>query len=187
MTDEIRAAVHAVLADPMSLPPELWTYSMNRLAVDGLPIPLRQITGFPQSSPAYRFTRVEFTSPLTISVTTEATASTVVTAAAVTFDGTTEVDIEFGCPYVQPASAANAGVHLILYDGSSSVGFLGTVGSPAANNLLLPVRASRTLTPSAASHTYSVRAYQAGGNGTVGAGAGGSGNYMPGYIKITKV
>jgi hypothetical protein len=139
--------------------------------------------------PGYEFpgSYVEQTTSVTVSATTEATANTVVTAGAVTFDGATPVVIEFYAPYVQPASVATAYVQLVLYDGSSSIGLLGIVGNPAANTMYDPVFLRRRLTPAAASKTYSVRAFQANGNGTVGAGVGGVGANMPAYIRITKV
>lgn len=43
------------------------------------------------------------------------------------------------------------------------------------------------LTPSNASHTYSIRGTRVSSNATVVAGAGGSGNAMPGFIRITRV
>jgi hypothetical protein len=45
----------------------------------------------------------------------------------------------------------------------------------------------RRMTPSNASHTYSIRASRTTANGTVNAGAGGSGNVVPSFIQITKV
>ena len=47
-----------------------------------------------------------------------------------------------------------------------------------------PVNLERRLTPSAGTYTYSVRAWQASGTGTVTAGAGGTATFVPGYISI---
>lgn len=144
------------------------------------------MTGPPGTELSY----VEFTSAVSVTATTEATANTVVTAAALTFDGATPALVEFFSPDVAPDNAA-AGRRIIfaLYDGSSSIGFLGTgpysqvVGNPAD----VPVRVARRLTPAAATKTYSVRAFVSAGTATVSAGAGGAGVALPGYIRITKV
>lgn len=124
---------------------------------------------------------VEFTANVAITATTEATANSVVSAGALSFNGSTRVKIEFYAEYVLAASGAS--LFLILYDGSSSIGILGQYG----NGVLVfgGANVSRFLTPSNASHTYSVRAYGAASSNSVNAGAGGSGNAMPGYIRIT--
>ena len=52
---------------------------------------------------------------------------------------------------------------------------------------ILPMFLARQLTPSAAAHTYSIRAFlSAAGTYTFAAGAGGSGVTMPGFIKIIR-
>lgn len=135
--------------------------------------------------PGYEFDYVEFTSPVSITATTEATANTVVTANAVSYDGSQIVLIEFQCTYTQP-SGTNA-LQFVLYDGSSSIGLIGFSAPSAGSTGFPPQRMARRLTPSAAAHTYSIRALTGGGTAVVGAGAGGSGAYMPGFIRQTKV
>lgn len=130
---------------------------------------------------------VEFTSPVTISQTLEASADTIVTAGAIVFDGTTIALIEFFAPTARPANSTNALVRFWLYDGSSSIGQMGALSVVAAQNDATPVRLARRLTPSAASHTYSIRGTVSSGSGNANAGAGGAGNFMPGFIRITKV
>lgn len=135
----------------------------------------------------YEFDYKEFTSPVSVTAVTEATANSVVTADAVTFDGSTAVWIEFFSPLVHPDFTASSRIlNLVLYDGSSSIGQLGSITTPAAGELDAPTLVKRRLTPAAASKTYSVRAYVNGGTGGVTAGAGGAGAYVPGYIRISK-
>lgn len=125
---------------------------------------------------------VEFTSDVTNTNTTEATATSVVSAGAVSFDGSTRVCIEFYAPYT--VSPSGGSLFLTLYDGSSSIA--ANMGQQGNGVIVVgPVLLRRFLTPSNASHTYSIRVYNASGTGTVGAGAGGSGNKAPGYIRIT--
>ena len=54
-------------------------------------------------------------------------------------------------------------------------------------NLRIAVHAFRRLTPSNASHTYSIRGFVTSGTGVAAAGAGGSTALMPAFIRITKV
>lgn len=136
--------------------------------------------------PGYEYTHNEFTSPVSVTAVTEATANTVATASAITLDGATPVIIEFFAPKV----ASPNGQHILfaLYDGSSSIGLLGELDIQTTTSIVeTPVILKRRLTPAAAAKTYSVRAYVTSGTGTVTAGAGGVGVSMPGYIRITKV
>lgn len=138
--------------------------------------------------PGHEFAYAEITSNASITATSEATADTVVTAGAVTGDGSTVMLIEFYSPSSRPDSTgAGRSLEVYLYDGSSSIGLMGFSISQAANAPNRPLYLARRLTPSAASHTYSIRAIVNVGTGAVGAGAGGSGASMPAFIRITKV
>lgn len=130
----------------------------------------------------------EITSSASISATSEATANTVVTAGAIAFDGSTVVDIEFYSSTARPDASTGAILTVYLYDGSSSIGTMALMRSQAANNGNQPMGLlRRRLTPSSASHTYSIRASVSTGTGTISAGAGGSGNNMPAFIRIVTV
>jgi hypothetical protein len=139
------------------------------------------------SLPGYEFDYVEITVSVTISATTAATADTCITGNAVVYDGATRVCVEVYCPALVPAGSNSADVIVLLYDGATQVGIIGTVGSAStAPGVFATLLAPRFLTPTAASHTYSVRAYRTVGNGTFSAGAGGNDTYLPAYIRITK-
>lgn len=128
----------------------------------------------------------EFTSAVNVTATVEASANTIVTASAVTFDGATRVEIEYFCPDNQAPAAADSYIVFCLFDGSTSLGFIGFLMNQGASGhvVRLPLRLSRFLTPSAAAHTYSVRAIVDSGTGVATPGAGGAGVRMPGYIRI---
>lgn len=127
----------------------------------------------------------EITANLTVPVVAEASAVTVVSAGAITFDGT-PVLIDFFCAGVTNASGAT--VIATLWDATTNLGFFGQ-DTLAGGSGVIPLRLSRRLTPSAGSHTYIVKGYSVGGGaGTVNAGAGGgAGAYPPTFIRITKV
>jgi hypothetical protein len=136
---------------------------------------------------AFQRSYVEFTAAVNITATTEATANTVVTSAAVAYNGTDIVMVEFFAPYVHPAVAAGATISFYLYDGASSIGALGVLSTEAAAQISFgPMHLMRRITPSAATHTYSIRSKVSTGTGVVSAGAGGNGNDMPGFIRITR-
>lgn len=130
---------------------------------------------------------VAFTAPVTVSATTDATANTVVTANAVSFDGSTVAMIEFYCPYITPGSSAGSNVIVQINEGATILGYVSSTLVPSAAQMNAPGGGRLRLTPTNASHTYSARAWRSTANGTVGAGAGGTGAYAPGFIRITKV
>ena len=137
--------------------------------------------------PGHEFTYAEITSPVSVTSTTESAGDTIVTAGAVTFDGSTVALIEFSCPYANAQATEGQVLFITLYDGSSDVGRLGLIKSATATADYRPLRLARRITPSAASHTYSIRGHLGGaGTGSVGAGAAGSGAYFPAFIRITK-
>lgn len=130
---------------------------------------------------------VAFTSAVNITATSEATADTVVTAGAESFDGSTLAIIEFFAPMARPAASANATIDYVLYDGASSIGLIGRQHAAAASSANFALYLVHRLTPSNASHTYSIRAFVSTGTGVVTGGAGGSGNRLPGFIRISKL
>lgn len=133
--------------------------------------------------PGYEFDYVEKTTDTSITATTEGTANTIVTANAVSYDGSTKIVIHFFCGRVEPPSGGY--LWLVLYDGAGSIGQwdLSQSGSTGGRGQ----KAEYRLTPSNASHTYSVRAFVNAATGTAYAGAGGSGVGMPAFIRQTKV
>ena len=135
--------------------------------------------------PGFELDYVELTAGVTVSATSEATATTIVSSNAVTFDGATAVIIEVFLP--GDSNAASQQNNFVLYDGASSIGIWDITNTSASGTLEYAQVLKRKLTPSAAAHTYSVRGYKLVGASSfiIQAGAGGSGNTMPGYIRIT--
>lgn len=138
--------------------------------------------------PGYELSYVEFTSSVSITNTSEGAADVIVTAASVTFDGTA-VWIEGWAPF---ATASVGGTRLVigvLWDDTAgaSIGKAPVLSDvSAANDEYGAFFFRRRLTPAAGARVYSWRAFATIATATIAAGAGGSGNYLPGYIRITK-
>lgn len=134
---------------------------------------------------ASRLSYVPFTSTVSPTATTEATANTVVTADPLTFDGATQIEIEFYSPTARPDSGAvGRTLDFWLYDGSSSIGKVASLITPAASQMRVPVNIKVLLIPSAGSHTFSIRASVSAGTGLIDAGVGGAATTRPGFISV---
>ena len=71
-----------------------------------------------------------------------------------------------------------------LLDNGSDIGYVFNVNTQSG---MATINATRLLTPSAGSHVYSIQAQESGGTGVlVKAGAGGAGNFLPAYIRVTR-
>lgn len=164
-------------------------YTPNTPWVDGsgggTPITAARLNNM-EAGLSYVLGYTELTSDFAITATTEATANTIVTAPAVTFNGSTVCWVEFGCTSWFH-SATEGRLNLWLYDGAASIGRIGWVTAPFTANLpAMPIAVRRKLTPSAAAHTFSLRGSTAAGTATIYAGAGGITALMPGYIRIVR-
>jgi hypothetical protein len=118
-----------------------------------------------------------------VTATTEGTSVAVIgPTASVAYDGT-KVRIEVWAP--QTGVSTTMAIFGVLYRDSTVVGQwewsnngFGT-GSFGNHSIFYD-------TPSAASHTYTVKVYVSSGTGTIKAGAGGAGNLLPAFIRVTK-
>jgi hypothetical protein len=131
---------------------------------------------------------VEFTSAVNVTGTTEvSSAQLVVSSGAITFDGAA-VWVEFFCPfYACPALAAGQ-LNVHIWNDSTEVGRLWTAEAESSLVRTQPGGVfRRKITPTAASHTITVRAHVSTGTGVIGAGTGTTTNYEPGYIRITRL
>ena len=127
------------------------------------------------------------TSDTGITASTEGTAITIVSGAALNFDGNTTIVVEFWAS-VYAANSVGTNLTMYLFQDGSSIGIIGEFrNNVATNGVNTPVFCTAYLTPTAGSHTYSIRGASsvAGGNNlTVYAGAGGSGNRRPAFMRI---
>lgn len=127
---------------------------------------------------------VQFTTTITSTGTSYSTGATVVTAAAITADGTSSYRIEFFCPAVDN-NTAGRGTQVHVGEGSTDLGILGTVNGP---NTTVQVSTFDpfVITPTAGSHTYKIVInVDAASTAAARAGAAGAGTRVPGFIRIT--
>ena len=135
-------------------------------------------------NPGLELAYTEFTADVTISATVEASATTIVTAAALDLDGQA-IDVEFYCPRLDVADTADD-VLLTLWDGSTDLGRLAYLISTGAD-MSWPVHATRKITPTVGQHTYSIRGWKvAAGAAVAKAGSGGTGSLLPGFIRVSR-
>lgn len=137
----------------------------------------------------YEVDYAQITSSASITGTSEASPTDVVTGSSVAFDGSTIAILEFYAWVVNPDSGAvNRNLRIAFYDGTTSLGsaaFFSTEASGVAQNV--PCFIQIRYTPSNASHTFKVAAWVSSGTGTVGAGAGGAAANRPAYLRVSKL
>lgn len=130
---------------------------------------------------------VEFTGNVTVTGTSAGSPTDIVTAAAITADGSTLYCVEFFC-YDVTGSGTNWFAIFGLYDGSTEQGRMAGSGFGSSTQIDMPIFARRFITPTAGSHTYKVSAYKGAGTTVVanaGNAASGTDNPGRGYIRIT--
>lgn len=141
-----------------------------------------------QFPPGNEFDYAQITSSASITATSEATANTVITGAGVSYDGSTIVMLEFFTPYLNITAQSLA---IVLYDdtggGAASIGLMGQYYDANAGQTVVPVHLMKRFTPSAATHTFSIRAYVNSGTGEVKADTGVNGHWLPAFMRIYKV
>src|SRR6266540_1982726 len=119
---------------------------------------------------------VEFTADVSVTGTSFVD---IVSSGAITYPAT-PILIEFYCTRV--TAGASASVVLSLRDGATDLGRVSAVNATTSAN---PFYITRTLTPTAGSHTYTLSAKNLSAQtSTVFAGTGGVDTNMPGYVRI---
>lgn len=119
-------------------------------------------------------------SPSGITATTEATSQSVISGNAVYYDGS-RVKVSLFVPKLTASTSQS--VTFVVYRDST---VLGQVFGGAVNTTLQGFALELFDTPAAGAHTYAIKAFVSTGTLTVGAGVGGSGNLVPGWLRVTK-
>jgi hypothetical protein len=138
---------------------------------------------FPRAEAGY----VEFTASVVVNPTTEATAVSLVALPPFYADGATTFELEFFSPCVR-GNTDDSELHLILFDDTTVLGeLIDWKRGSTSGQMKGPVLGRRRVTPGAGVHTYEAKGYNTGAFVTVEAGGGGSGNFMPGYLRLIRV
>jgi hypothetical protein len=122
----------------------------------------------------------QITASVTVPVVAEASAVTVVSAGAITYEAV-PIMLEF---FAQQFSVGAGGSIIVnLWDGAINLGFWGQFNVAGYRSATL----QRRLTPTAGSHTYMVKAWAGGTAGSIAAGPGGAaGTIAPAFIRIVR-
>lgn len=118
--------------------------------------------------------------PAGITATTEAASQPVISGNNAYYDGS-RVKLSFFVPKL--SASASLAATFVVYRDSTVIGqvFGGTV-----NTTLQAADFELFDSPPAGAHQYAVKAFVSTGTLTVNAGAGGSGNLLPGWLRVTK-
>ena len=117
--------------------------------------------------------------------TITATTTDVISLGAVTYVNE-PIYLEFSAAAVSvPGAVGVNGVTFSVWDDTTELFDIGHIaaGADAATDITVPIRLARKITPSAASHTYKVRVKRGLVNGTLLAGAGTAGTYVPAWFR----
>lgn len=139
--------------------------------------------------PGFEIGYDQITAPVNVASTTEGTPTTIIAGSSYTFDGAA-VLATFYAPFMENGSAAAASVFVSLWEGATQIGRMAAIVLPSGTlQEALTVTAMLRFTPTAAAHTYAIKAHANSTTGTpvVGAGAGGTGAYLPAFLRLTKV
>jgi hypothetical protein len=134
----------------------------------------------------YSYDYATSTSPVSLTGSTEGTANTVITGGTVAYDGATEVLIAVYIPHLESSTTSGASSIALLYEDSTLLGRIGIVTTTAAATARTTVSSIVKRTPSNASHQYIVKAYSTAGTGIAGGGAGGTADYVAGFLRVTR-
>lgn len=126
----------------------------------------------------------QITSAVNQTATSAATANTLITCAAHTFDGS-PVMVAFNSPFLDTNGVATLWMAIILSEGATVLGYLCRIYG-TSTRIWAPGTGGFRFTPTAGSHSYTVGVFGSVSGGTVTAGPGGT-NDMPSYVRFTKV
>jgi len=127
----------------------------------------------------------QITSAVSVSVVAAASAVNVVSAGAVTFDGSVYV-VEFYAPSVQTGATSGSQLVISLWLDGADIGRMAHIISPGAL-MAASVYARRRVQPAAGSHTYQAKAWSTVSAGNIQAGTGTTADSVsPAFIRISR-
>lgn len=163
----------------------------------GLTLPLSVANGGTgaASAPAARTTLAmpgeelaynQITASVNVSATSSAGAALVVEGTSRTYDGSA-ILVDFYTTIAQAPGAIQQGLVIELWDAGTAQGIFAEVyNNVVTYGLGASVFVRRRLIPTAGTHNYRIAAWVHGGAGTVYAGTGTGGGFMPAYIRVIR-
>lgn len=147
-------------------------------------------TGWVALSSSQVLNYTEITADVTITATTEAGATTIITAPSFSTDGVTPILIEFFCPWMEISGSISGNdddYYVGLFESGNTQGILGHWKRFAntSSSISDPVLVRRRLTPISGSKTYSIRGWKEETTLVAHAGSGGAGTHLPAYLRIS--
>ena len=138
--------------------------------------------------PGFEIGYDQITATVNVTGTAEGSATTIITCAAHTFDGTAVLVDFYAVLASTPNVAAGNFVIVGLFESGTLINRFGSSQTPAANQMAWSMRGTMKITPTSAAHTYTVGAWATSATGTpaVTAGAGGAGANPPAFVRFTK-
>lgn len=129
------------------------------------------------------------TSSVSVTDTSESTATALISSGDLSFDGA-PVIAEFFSPKVVPPATVQGGIVITLFEGATQIGRFGQIlNSLSGLSDAYEFFARYRFTPSAGTHTYKLCAWVTSTTGTpqIVAGPAGTAAYMPAFLRFTKV
>lgn len=128
----------------------------------------------------------EITASVFPTATSSVTANTVIAGSAYTFDGK-PVIMEFHADNVGvPTGTVGLSIAVGLFEGATLINFANMETPATGSQFTAPFNFKLRFTPTAASHTYSIKAWVTSGTGAVFAGTRAGGGNGPAYLRFTR-
>lgn len=140
--------------------------------------------------PGFEIGYAQITANANITDTAQSTATQLIPGGPYTFDGGAVIATFFTPAVSMDTGAVSDVVVISLFEGATQIGVLARIRSVTTttpNNL--PVLAQYRFTPTAGAHTYKLTASVTSTTGTpfIAASSGGTGAFLPAFLRFTKV
>lgn len=121
---------------------------------------------------------------ISITHTTEGTSDTLVTGTSQSY-AAGDYMVEYFCPALATQATSGASVTVLLYDGATLLGWIGNIRTAAGAITRAPAFCKRKVTLTAATHQIIIKAITSSGTATASGATGGTGAYLPAYVRVT--
>lgn len=145
-------------------------------------------TGALQVYAGFEIAYDQITATVNVVSTAEGAPTVVIAGTSHTYENVPYL-FHFYSPFVADSSAAAGTVFALLMQDAASIGRVASADSiTVATQLAVALVGELRFTPTAGAHIFGISAFASSATGTpaVGAGVGGSGAYVPAFLRVTK-